>query len=61
MELCSMFCGSLDGRGVWGEWVHVYLWLSAFTIQPETVTTLLISYIPTQNKKLYKPNILPSW
>ena len=23
MELCSMSCGSLDGMGVWGEWIHV--------------------------------------
>ena len=19
-----MLCGSLDGRGVWGEWIYVY-------------------------------------
>ena len=24
-ELCSVLCGSLDGRG---EWKHVYIWLS---------------------------------
>ena len=24
--------GCLDGRGVWGEWTHVYMWLSPFTI-----------------------------
>ena len=30
MGLCSMSCGSLDGRGVWGEWTHASVWLSAF-------------------------------
>ena len=23
-ELCSMLCGSLDGRGDGGEWIHVW-------------------------------------
>ena len=23
------------GGGVWGEWIHVYLWLSPFTVHPE--------------------------
>ena len=23
---------SLDGRGVWGEWIHVYVWLSPFAV-----------------------------
>ena len=23
LELCSKLCGSLDGRGVWGEWIHI--------------------------------------
>ena len=33
MELCSVSCGSLDGRGFGEEWVHVYdvhVWLSPF-------------------------------
>ena len=31
-----------------GEWLHVYVWLSPFTVHlpPETITTLLISYTP---------------
>ena len=29
-ELCSVLCSSLDGRGVWGEWIHVYVRLSPF-------------------------------
>ena len=32
MELYSMFCGNLDGRGFGGEWIHVYVWLSPFTV-----------------------------
>ena len=37
-ELCSVFCGSMDGRGVWGrmdpggEWMHVFVWLSPFAV-----------------------------
>ena len=34
MELCSVLCGSLDGRGVWGEngYVYMYGWVpSLFT------------------------------
>ena len=33
-----------------GEWIHVHVGLSP----PETITTLLISYTPIQNKKLKK-------
>ena len=31
-ELCSMLCGSQDGRGVGGEWTHVYVQLSPFAV-----------------------------
>ena len=32
-ELCSMLCGSLDGRGVWGrKGACVYEWLSPFAV-----------------------------
>ena len=31
-ELHSTLCGSLDGRGVWGGWMHVYVGLSPFAI-----------------------------
>ena len=27
-----MLCGSLDGRGVWGRGIHVYVWLRHFTV-----------------------------
>lgn len=33
MELCSMLCGSLDGKGLGGEWIHVYVWLSPFAVR----------------------------
>ena len=29
-----------------GEWIHVYVWLSALCCAPETITTLLIAYTP---------------
>ena len=29
---CSMLCGILDGRGVWVEWIRVYVWLSPFAV-----------------------------
>ena len=32
MELCSILCGSLGGRGFGGEWIHVYAWLSHFAV-----------------------------
>ena len=28
MELCSVLCGSLDGR----RWIHAYVWLSPFAV-----------------------------
>ena len=37
-----------------GEWIHICAWLSPFARPLETITTLLISYTPLQNKKLKK-------
>jgi len=34
-----------------GEWIHVYVWLSPFSVPPEVFTTLLTGYISKQNKK----------
>ena len=31
----SAQCGSLDGRAFGGEWIHVYVWLSPFTVYPK--------------------------
>ena len=47
-----MLYGSLDGRGFEGEWIHAHVWLGPFTVHLKL--TLLIYYIPTQNKKLKK-------
>ena len=45
-ELCSMFCGTLDGKGVW-ERVDSYICMAeSLCCLPETITALLISYIP---------------
>ena len=32
MEYCSMYCGSLDGRGVWGNRYMYMVWLTHFTV-----------------------------
>ena len=47
-ELCSMFCGSLDGRGVW---VRMDTCI-CMTESLETITALLIGYTGIQNEKL---------
>ena len=31
-EPCSILGGTLDGKGVWGEWIRVYVWLSPFAV-----------------------------
>jgi len=41
------------GGGFGGEWIHVYVTEPLCCI-PETVTILLISYTPMQNKKFKK-------
>ena len=57
MELCSILCGSLDGRGVWGEMdTHIGM-VESFCYSPKTITTLLISYTPIQNKKFKEKKI----
>ena len=45
---------SLDGRRVWGR-IDTYTCMGEFLCSsPETITTLLISYTPIQNKKFRK-------
>ena len=45
MELCSLLCCSLDGRGVWGK-IDICIYMAEFLhCSPETITTLLISCI----------------
>ena len=52
-----MLCGSMDGRGVWGEMDTCICMAETFCYSPETITTLLISYTPIQNKKFKEKKI----
>ena len=49
--LCSMLCGSLDGRGVLGRVYTRICMAECLRCSPETITTLVISYTSIQNKK----------
>ena len=31
-DLFSVSCGSLGGRGIGEEWIHVYVWLNSFAV-----------------------------
>ena len=42
---------SLDGREVWGRIYPCICMVEPLYCLPETTTTLLIDYTPTQNKK----------
>jgi len=50
-ELCSMLCGSLEGKGRMDTCMCMAesLWCA-----PETITTSLIGYTPILNKKFKK-------
>ena len=51
MELCSMLCGSPDGRGVWGR-MDTCICMAEFTIHLKlSQRCLLVSYTSLQNKK----------
>ena len=51
MKLCSLLCGSLDGRGVWVRMdIHICMAL-LFTYNYHSI---VINYTPIQNKKLKK-------
>ena len=53
MELCSVLCGSLDAKGVWMRTDTNMCVAESLFCPPETITTLLISYIPIPNKKFF--------
>ena len=58
MELCLTLCGSLDRRGVWERIDTSLCMAESLCCVPETVTTLLIGYIPIEKKKKsFKRNI----
>ena len=44
-------CRLLDGRGVWGRMATCVGRAESLGCPPETITTLLTGYTPTQNKK----------
>ena len=56
MEFCSMLHGSLDGRGVWERTDTCTCMAESVCCSLETITTLVISYSPLQNKKFFKKN-----
>ena len=56
MKLCSMLCGSLDERGVWGR-VNICM-AESLLCSLETITTLLTGYTPTHNNNLKKIDLL---
>ena len=45
-ELCSLLCGSLDGKGVWGRMYTCICMAESLCCPPEIVTTFLVGYIP---------------
>ena len=49
-----MLCGSLDGKGLWGRMDTCICMAESLHYSPETITTLLIVYIPIQNEKFTK-------
>ena len=52
-----MLYSSQDGRGVWGQWMHLYIYMAeSLCCSPETIVTLLTGYTPIQNKKFFKKN-----
>ena len=59
-ELCSMLCGSLEGREVWGRMDTRTCVAKSLCCPPETIT-LFISYTPTQNKKFKKSVCVSKW
>ena len=56
MELCTVLCGSLDGRGVWGRMDTCIYMTGSLLYSPETITTLLIGYTATQMEKAMAPH-----
>ena len=53
-ELCSMWCGSLDGRGIWGRkdtWIYM---VESFHPSPEIITTLFVNWLYYNKKKKSK-------
>ena len=43
MELCSMLCGGLDGRGAWGGMNTCVCMAESRHCSPETITALFVN------------------
>ena len=54
VELCSVLCGSLDGRGVWGRMDTCIHMAECLCCPPETITIVLIGSTLVWNIKLKK-------
>ena len=54
MELHSVLCGSLEGRGIWERIDTCICTAESLRCSPAAVIALLIGYTPMQNKKLKK-------
>ena len=50
MDLCSVLCGSLNGRRVWGRMNTDICMVKSLGCLPETYITLLIGYSPIKIK-----------
>ena len=50
MQLCSMLCGSLDGRGVWGRMETCIPMAESLHCSPETIPTLFVNQLYPSTK-----------
>ena len=51
--LCSMQCGSLDGRGVWGGTDTCIRMVESFCFPPETITNIVNQLNPNTKIKVF--------
>ena len=59
-ELCSVLCGRVDGRGLWGRMDTYTCMAESLCCLSETITRLLIGCTPIQHKKVFKRQQKPS-
>ena len=50
MELCSMLCGSLDRREIWGRMDTCICMAESLCCSPETVKTLFVNWLYPNTK-----------
>ena len=58
-ELCSILCGSLDGRRVWGRMDTCTCMAELLCCALETITTLLISYACVLSRYVMSNSLRP--